>query len=128
MSATKVRGRDRQETSVAASLSIWVRLYRTLIAWQGVRGSNFGKQISCARSQIKDGPSQIQEGQGPSRTPHASRGNDLRSQAPLDSGVAEDAARDLFDRAFRRVDHGNGIAREKGFRRARLVRTCWREA
>jgi hypothetical protein len=63
MSATKLRGRDRQETSVAASFNIWGRLYRTLIAWQGMKPSKIhqanivrGFSISRPHSRLRASP------------------------------------------------------------------------
>src|SRR5262245_62658453 len=44
-----------------------------------------------------------------------------RTEPTLDAGIVEDAARDFFDRALGRVDHGNGITAEKRFGRAQLV-------
>ena len=44
-----------------------------------------------------------------------------RPQAPFDAGVVENAARDLFDRAFRGIDDWNRIPREERIGRAQLI-------
>src|SRR5262245_40955737 len=117
MSATKLRGRARQETSVSASESIGPTISHD-------DGSASG--VSHTRNACKQDSRTLLKTSGSIAEPAARLGLGLaratsRPQAPLDTRGAENAARDLFDRAFRGIDERNRIAREERLGRAQLV-------
>src|SRR5215469_6189412 len=113
MSATKLRGRARQETTVVVSVSNTLPTITHKHYAASVQNAAFCSPGATAASPA----SSMRDRHSPCDADHAT----LRSQPPLDAGGAEDAAGDLLDRALGSVERGDGIARAQRLRGAQLV-------
>src|SRR5579863_9855185 len=107
MSATKLRGRARQETRVRVSSSI-----APTITYVTDTASRAAAVFSTAVAEL------------PPRSPRHAQHETCRRlgpQPPLDAGGVENAAGDLLDRALGGVERGNAQARNQRLGGTQLV-------
>src|SRR5487761_1761815 len=102
MSATKLRGRARQETRVSVSSSI-----APTITYVGYTASRAGRFFGTRAAKL---PPTLQFPCWPQRP-----------QPPLDARGVENAAGDLLDRALRGVEGRDAVARDQRLGGAQLI-------